>query len=388
MGLIVLLLDWMDYHLFHEDFVIQHIGALSLASDIFLKLGNTGAAIHRKKVAFTVAAAFPEIHNSQNINRQKDTLQNECMELWKLRHPDPKFLQLGLQHSELQVLGSWKKIELSRANNIHSRYGFGSFVWRSRFYVCGGVKNVLGPFYRDFHFLDLQKLDRWRALPDYPIPADHVGLFIGWKMWVHDDKAYLFNGTPRIDYFDLIKEQWHQFGTQWIESNGIPSFPFNRQNLVDYAVVCAHGKVYVFGGTHRDCALGCPLFTCLDLATRKWRLLSGVHCPVVPQFDYPGPRRLPAMWCNGEGDRIYLMFGEADRPAASVAKQPNGQTDGHGYEDFWSWDIQGEAWRRERQSGNPPCPRSEACCTYVCPHTLSFHQHCTHTSAQRMITHW
>ncbi|KAJ3491939.1 hypothetical protein NLI96_g355 [Meripilus lineatus] len=357
--------DWMDYTILDEDFIWQQVVAMTSASQIFLKLGNTGAAVHRQKNALTTALLLPEDKGSPKFLRRKRALEDEARDLWTLRHPDPKFLQLGLQDSELQVLGSWKKIELSKANNLTARYSVGTFVWRSRFYVCGGEKSLLGPFYRDFHYLDLEKLDRWRSLPSYPVPESITGICIGWRMWVHDDKAYLFNGSTLVDYFDLITEEWHQIRTTWVPSNRMSSFPFTKEMLVDFAVAYARGKAYFFGGTHRSCALGCPLFTCLDLTTQKWQLLSGEHCPIVPQFDSPGPRRLPAMWVNGAGDRIYLMFGEADRPGATVAKQPHGQTSGHGYEDFWSWGIQEGSWRRERQPGNAPCPRSESSYSYV-----------------------
>lgn len=329
-----------------------------------MTLGNTGAAVHRKWIANDVMQPLPKEYQAL---LKKITSMDDVTELTKLRHPDPKLTpKLELQDSELQIRGSWKKVELSKTNSIHARYSFASFVWKSRFYVCGGQKAVLGPFYLDFQYLDLKKLDRWQTLPPYPFAiSKNLGVFIGFKMCVHEDKAYLFNGSTRVDYFDLIEQDWGYFDTQWVSSNGVTSFPFPQRDLVDYALAVANGKIYVFGGTHRACAIGCCLLFCLDIATRTWRLLSGAHDPLVPSYEYPGPRRHPVMWTNGKADRLYLMFGEADRPGATVARQPQGAKDGYGYDDFWSWDINAEVWRRERLAGNPPCPRSEACCTYV-----------------------
>jgi hypothetical protein len=37
-----------------------------------------------------------------------------------------------------------------------------------------------------------------------------------------------------------------------------------------------------------------------------------------------------------------------------------------GHEDFWSWGVREQRWRRERMSGNPPCARTELAYAYVC----------------------
>ncbi|KAJ7714618.1 hypothetical protein B0H16DRAFT_1667202 [Mycena metata] len=48
--------------------------------------------------------------------------------------------------------------------------------------------------------------------------------------------------------------------------------------------------------------------------------------------------------------RLFFMFGQADRQAAMIHKQ--------------TWDIKGEKWFRERLHGNVPSPRAEVACTY------------------------
>jgi len=90
-----------------------------------------------------------------------------------------------------------------------------------RFYVFGGDANPEGPgeLHRDFWYLDLQKMDKWRRLPDYPVHR-LLSPFTGYsniEMAVHEDKAYLFLGTLSVDYFDLKKNQWGVLQTLWTE---------------------------------------------------------------------------------------------------------------------------------------------------------------------------
>lgn len=232
------------------------------------------------------------------------------------------------------------------------------------------MKNIelLGPHYRDLWCLDLEKLDAWRALPPYPIPESVSGRFVGWSMVVHNDKAYLFTGRPQLDIFDLVAGKWGNLGTTFnadAKRIGAQRWPYTNQKLTDYTMQLVDEKLYVFGGCHDGSHLGCNVLMVLDLETLEWQLLSGTPKPKA-DFACPGPRKHPVSWIDKDGSRMYVMYGEADRPAAQAfGERPYGAQDGYVYGDMWSWGIQDEKWRKERMTGNPPAPRSEVASTYV-----------------------
>ena len=187
-------------------------------------------------------------------------------------------------------------------------------------------------------------------------------------MSVHKDKAYLFTGYPSPDVFDLRTETWSQLRVSLEQPSSVTGkkwFPAWK-GIRDYAMCMVDGKMYIFGGTHDLTALGCNQFTVLDVETGLWRLLSGDMFPKASQ-DEPGPRRFPALWHDGgpDGGRLWLLYGEADRLGAHLAKEDQGTVSGYGYDDFWSWSVKDEKWRRERFVGNPPSSRSEMGCTFV-----------------------
>lgn len=226
----------------------------------------------------------------------------------------------------------------------------------------------MGPNYRDLWRLDLNKLDQWTALPPYPIPESITGKFDAWHMTVYQDKAYLFTGSRRVDFFDLVTEQWGHISTTIKRGDGLAgaeSWPYPDNTLNQYTMEVADGKIYVFGGIHQDADIGCNLFLALDVESRQWEKLSGTVLPKA-DHDCPGPRRFPSSWIDPKGGNFMLMFGEAARQSARIGGQPNGAQLGFGYEDLWSWSLQDRKWRREKITGNPPCPRSEMAATYVC----------------------
>lgn len=119
-------------------------------------------------------------------------------------------------------------------------------------------------------------------------------------------------------------------------------------------------------GSHATTAMGCNLFMELDLATRKWRRLTGyVRAPEYADYTCPGPRNSASSWVSADKKRIFLLFGHADREGAGFHGESHGAGSAYGYTDMWSWDIDTERWRRERMSGNPPCARTETGYTYV-----------------------
>jgi hypothetical protein len=225
---------------------------------------------------------------------------------------------------------------------------------------------------RDLWCLNLQKLDAWRALPSYPVSEILTGRWMCWHLKVHRDKAYLFTGSPRLDFFDLRTETWSSVLTTFkatkadkTEGYIMDAWPYPERKCSESAQELVGNKLYVFGGRHGLTRLGCSLFMELDLETMRWRRLSGALMPVKADYSCPGPRKTPSSWVNKDQDRIYLVFGESDREAAQGTGDPNAATSGYAYEDFWSYGIKEGKWRMERFAGNVPCPRSEAACTYV-----------------------
>jgi hypothetical protein len=180
---------------------------------------------------------------------------------------------------------------------------------------------------------------------------------MGWSMAVYKDKAYLFTGCPRVDFYDLITEKWSSFTTAFKRRDGLAGYdpwPYPNNKLVDYTMQMVDGKMYVFGGCNDTAALGCNLFVVLDIESRQWEKLWGTVEPQVDS-DCPGPRRYATSWVDEAGGRIMLMYGEANRQGAKIAGQPNGGYKGYGYDDLWSWNIRERKWRREtrRQSTMP-----------------------------------
>lgn len=238
-----------------------------------------------------------------------------------------------------------------------------------RLYVAGGQKDSLGPFYRDLWCLDLVKLDAWRALPGYP---RQTAAFLNWKMVVHEDKAYLVTGRPKVDYFDLKTEKWGFITTTYKptpedrKAGIVENWPYPSQQLSDSAQQVTQGKLLVFGGMHGKTNIGCNLFMELDLETKVWRRLSGYVMP-PPDNDYscPGPRKSASSWVSRDTNRFYLLYGQCDRNGASLQGEPHGASDAFPFDDMWSWDLKTERWRRERRAGNTPSSRTEMACTYV-----------------------
>ncbi|KAI0088055.1 hypothetical protein BDY19DRAFT_994473 [Irpex rosettiformis] len=347
--------DWMEAVVNRSDYYRQRIMAYNVASDLFLELGNTGAAVHRKWNANTFAVSAPSFLNSRALRALVP--RSDVTSLTRYRHPDPDVVaKQEVKCKELQVRGSWQKLPVPKASNIASRRGFASFVWNRRFYVLGGEKDVDGPFHRDFHYMDLDHIGEWHKLPSYPHSVLDVEEITGWLMGVHDDKAYMFTGSRRMDYFDLNTETWGE-----IKTSCEGSWKWEVSDWHEYGMEVVDGRMYIFGGIHRDCGLGCNLWIVLDISKRTWRKLSGDALPRKADRDIPGPRRLPVIWTDERNGvkKIWVMYGEADRVGARMGGEPHGGVSGYGYNDLWSWDIEKEAWQLERIMGNPPCPRSE-----------------------------
>jgi hypothetical protein len=227
-------------------------------------------------------------------------------------------------------------------------------------YVLGGEKYLSGPWYRDFWRINLTTLDEWQPLPTYPVPKSVVDQLVGYSMVVSGTLAYFFTGRRDVDVFNLRTQAWSTLRTFF---DG--TWPYSRNEIIDYAMQCVDGTIYVFGGTHPNSLVGCNLLMALDIAAGKWMRLSGTAQPKTANYDGPGPRRFPASWVGKDRNTIFILYGDADRPSAQMIGQPHGASTAYAHDDCWGWDIHARVWERKRVSGNIPSPRTEMSCTYA-----------------------
>ncbi|GBE88799.1 hypothetical protein SCP_1402040 [Sparassis crispa] len=219
----------------------SHTGLVG-ASDMFLALGNTGSATHRRVVGDEAIRALPGPGETRPLRAILPS--GSVNSLTQFRHPDPELhSDHRLSDESLQVRGSWQKITLPR--NIKSRIAFASFIWKSRMYIVGGQRSGTFEVYNDAWCLDLTKLDGWRQLPPYP------GRYLmHTEMAVHGNKAYAFTGRATIEYFDLITDRWRQIRTTFVDANGHSApWPYAENDVDEYAVHIVRGHIYVFGAS-------------------------------------------------------------------------------------------------------------------------------------------
>ncbi|KAJ7109557.1 hypothetical protein C8R43DRAFT_1139663 [Mycena crocata] len=363
--------EWFDFDLKFSAYVLQRLRPRVVAQTIYRELGNTAAANERRWHSTTMVSKDLETPAIRKLN---PTIQEDPV--YRLRHPDPKLVAtLAVTDPSLQVMGSWQKIPVKKGGGITSRMGFASFVFEGRYfvysmladfiifighlYILGGEKYLSGPHHRDFWCIDLAGGDEWRPLPAYPVPASVTGDLVGFSMVVHEDRAFFFTGHPEVDVFNLRTHTWSALRTSFPEA-----WPYPKNNVVDYAMHCVRGKIYVFGGSHDASPVGCTLLMELNIAARTWRALSGTALPVNATYGGPGPRRLAASWVGKDQNTIFVMYGIADRMAARLSGKLHAAYNSHSHDDFWSWDIAAGAWTQRRLSGNVPSPRGEMACTY------------------------
>lgn len=123
----------MDVFPTANEYFKQRITTFKLASDLFLALGNTGAATHRIWTGMKTISVIPETVDTSGLSSLIPT--SDVKKVSALRHPDPVLCATQqTTHPGFQVRGSWKKIAIKKSENIAARMGFASFVWR-RAYV-------------------------------------------------------------------------------------------------------------------------------------------------------------------------------------------------------------------------------------------------------------
>ncbi|KAF6759209.1 hypothetical protein DFP72DRAFT_988822 [Ephemerocybe angulata] len=347
----------------------QRVISLIASSELFSAIGNTAISVERRHISNELKKVLPSTHFTPDVRRLNDPAKVEAAYL--LRHPDPRLChKLSVTHPRLQVPGSWTKMEpAAGTKSPEPRQRFASFIWNSHLYVFGGWQGSEKTlkYFKDFWCLNLDDEvagRAWRKLPDYP-----QGL-VGRGMVVHREakRAYLLTGKPTVTYFDLVAEKWAGIRTTYTATEedkrcGVRNdWPFRGNAVEDGLVVINKGKIYTFGGTQQGVILGNNLLMELDLRTKKWTRLSGyVTAPQYADYSCPGPRASPCGWVGPDKDRIYVLFGHANRDGAQMLGQMHGSPsmDAYAYHDFWSWGISEGKWRRERLSGNMPSPRTE-----------------------------
>lgn len=123
---------WRDFECpdsaqFYETRTIAYI----LAADIFLKLGNTAAAAHRRAAACILYSLRSDYPDGDKLEFLVD--MKACFKLMELRHPDPSLTSnLQAVDATFSVRGSWNKVPCPKSGRLHagSRLGFSSFIWK------------------------------------------------------------------------------------------------------------------------------------------------------------------------------------------------------------------------------------------------------------------
>lgn len=200
---------------------------------------------------------------------------------------------------------------------------------------------------------------RWHRLADLPAISPGREPILHHQMRVWDNKAWLFTGSTRIWIFDLITEKWKSVLTEILGKK----WPYFGKSVCEYALEIVDGKLYVFGGDDGKTSLGTNIFMQLDLATFWWTYLGGTS-ECVPTVRFPDLRRFPSSWVVPAQKRIYILYGNVGRQAASLGGHPQGSMNDYTNEDLWSYDVTEQTWRRERLRGNFPSPRTEMACAY------------------------
>lgn len=116
-----------------EEFYLERLRTLATMGEMFLRLGNTSSGLLRRWQRHLLVMAVPPGMDGRSLQRMID--QNEMRKLTQLKHPDAKLSpKLEVKNKDLQIMGSWQKVEVPKSGNIQPRMGFCSFVWKSTSY--------------------------------------------------------------------------------------------------------------------------------------------------------------------------------------------------------------------------------------------------------------
>ncbi|KAJ3509875.1 hypothetical protein NLJ89_g4987 [Agrocybe chaxingu] len=359
--------DWFNSHIGTKQHFKQIYTTYDAIAEAYLKLGNTGTATYYQWQASVNSEPgnIPAEFQPDDLSDFKRECQKKVHKVLTYRHPDPKLAaKLEIVDPKSQVQGSWRRVEIKQSAPITSRMGAAVFVHKGYLYVAGGEKYQDGPYYRDFCRLKLSKPAKWEVLPSVPIPSSRLVSLMTFRMVVDsNDTAYYFTGCLDLSTYNIKTRKWGTFRTRSDPSWAYPHKQMHDQ-WQDSVVHCVNDKIYVFGGTTGASRLGTNLLLQLDLSTRVWRKLSGELFPKEPSLFCPGPRINASSWVSKEQDKIFIMYGDANRMSAKLSGQEPGATTTYAYDDLWSWDIREERWTRGKIVGNAPSPRTEMAAVY------------------------
>lgn len=120
--------DWDGWFPDNVGISVQYARARATASDIFLSLGNTASAVHRR---WTAQNMIPESHGQRKPAIWHNILLRGAIQtLLQFRHPDPALVHKGrVNYASLQVLGSWRKLKMKKTGGPGNRMSFSAFIW-------------------------------------------------------------------------------------------------------------------------------------------------------------------------------------------------------------------------------------------------------------------
>ncbi|KAJ7795027.1 hypothetical protein B0H14DRAFT_2921223 [Mycena olivaceomarginata] len=268
--------EWVQIQSASSDYYyFERLTTLCLASQVFFALGNTASAILKLAPLLGI-------------------------DILSLRHPDPESAAtLSIDHARLQLRGSWKKLHIRSSSTLGSRMHCARGAFDGQLYVLGGEKHTDpdGPSHRDFWVLDLEKLDGWRRLPDFPPPEELTGELGGFQMAPHGDgRIFVFLGWPAaIAVFDTTQCTWEMMKTTFVHDAHMHTWPYYDWRVTEYTAQCVGDRLYIFGGIHGGSVIGTDLLMELHIPSRKWRRLSGSGVP-RPCASSPGPRERCHSW--------------------------------------------------------------------------------------------
>jgi hypothetical protein len=340
-----------------------------LQGDIFKSLGNSASSLMMRWEAEGVAVngkAFPrvgaELPDAASIKESTARRHPEPSELITQQITDPKLL----------VRGTWKRVRFSsegkKAKAPPPRINFARAVHKSKqknspfymnivtslylldtYYIFGGQDDAFERF-TDGWALDLRNIEsKWRKTGSLP----HSSKCAQQKLETHQDKAYLFQGSPKVLVFDFNLQTWASIQTRLEDRKKRWSDIVNGNHVDGYASVTHGGRLYVFGGRDENGSLpGKNILISLCLEQMEWRIHSGT-VKIKPDATIPGPRCDPLAWVAD--DKLFISMGCAKRM---------GSADHHAnrdyqYRDMWSYDFAKEMWVQEKLSGSSPAQRTE-----------------------------
>ncbi|CAA7263578.1 unnamed protein product [Cyclocybe aegerita] len=352
--------DWFNSHVGTKQHFKQVYTTYDAIAEAYLKLGNTGGATYYQWQASVNSEPdnIPAEFRPDDLSEFKREGQKKVQKVLTHRHPDPKLAaRLEIVDPKSQVQGSWRRVEIKNSGAYYVAYG-------RRRVLAGGEKYQDGPYYRDFCRLKLSKPVKWEVLPSVPIPSSRLVSLTTFRMVVDsNDIAYYFTGCLDLFAYNIKTRKWGTFRT-----SSHPSWTYPHKQMHDQwqdsVVHCVNDKIYVFGGTTGASKLGTNLLLQLNLSTRVWRKLSGELLPKEPSHLCPGPRINASSWVSKGQDKIFILYGDANRMSAKLSGQEHGAMTTYAYDDLWSWDIREERWTREKIIGNAPSPRTEMAAVY------------------------